>query len=174
MNCVRKVVIIGPESTGKSTLSAALAAAFNTNWNPEYAREYLENLGREYQESDLIEIGKEQIAREDVAVKKANRILFCDTDLYVIKVWSEAKYQHCNTAILQEISERKYDLYLLTDIDVPWQPDPLREHPAQEDRLYFYKQYLDIVQRTGTPWLNIRGNENERLCLARAAVQKLL
>ncbi|MEO6834041.1 MAG: ATP-binding protein [Chitinophagaceae bacterium] len=174
MNRVRKVVIIGPESTGKSTLSAALAKAFDTVWNPEYAREYLEHLDKEYQEEDLLKIAKEQTFREDLLAKTANNFLFCDTDLYVIKVWSEAKYGHCDKAILEEISQRKYDLYLLTDIDIPWQPDPLREHPAPEDRRYFYKQYLDIVQRSGIPWINVRGNEMERLNLGKAAVQALL
>lgn len=174
MNAIRKVVIIGPESTGKSTLSAALAAAFNTNWSPEFARDYLEQLKRNYHEADLWEMAKGQLALEQKMAQTANRLLFCDTDLYVIKVWSEAKYGRCDRRILEEIARRKYDFYLLTDIDIPWQPDPLREHPETKDRQYFYRQYLDLVQQSNTPFVRISGDQVTRLNVAISAVQSLL
>lgn len=174
MNNIRKIVVIGPESTGKSTLSEALAKHLQTVWVPEYARTYLENLGREYTEDDLLTIAKNQLAAEDAAMQKANGCIVCDTDLYVIKVWSEAKYGRCHPWILEQIAQRKYDLYLLTYIDIAWTDDPLREHPLPEERQYFYNIYHDIVIQSGVPWVDVRGTEQERLLAATNAVQKLL
>lgn len=158
-----KVVVVGPESTGKSTLSSSLARALQTEWVPEYARAYLEKLGRPYEEADLLKIAEEQLKEEDKRSKQANDILICDTDLYVIKVWSEAKYKRCHPWILEQIAERKYDAYILTDIDMAWQDDPLREHPAPEERLYFFNIYKDIVQQSGLPWMLASGDESNRL-----------
>lgn len=174
MNSIKKIVVIGPESTGKSTLSEELAKALQTLWVPEYARTYLENLGREYTEADLLEIAKGQLAAEDTAIQQANKYLICDTDLYVIKVWSEAKYGRCHPWILEQIAQRKYDLYLLTYIDVAWTDDPQREHPLPEERQYFYNIYRDIVIQSGTQWVDIQGAEHERLFTATNAIQKML
>ncbi len=154
--------MIGPESTGKSTLSEGLAKRLNTVWVPEYAREYLEDLGRPYEEADLLRMAEGQLQAEAEAMHLANNCLICDTDLYVIKVWSEAKYGHCDPAILKRIATYRCDMYLLTDIDIPWQDDPLREHPLPEERAYFYRQYHDIVMNSGVPWANIGGNIAER------------
>lgn len=158
-----KVVVVGPESTGKSTLSRSLARELHTEWVPEYARAYLEALGRPYEEADLLKIAEGQLKEEDKQAKQANDILICDTDLYVIKVWSEAKYKRCHPWILEQIAERKYDAYILTDIDMAWQDDPLREHPAPEERLYFFNIYKDIVQQSGLPWMLVSGDESSRL-----------
>jgi NadR type nicotinamide-nucleotide adenylyltransferase len=174
LNNVKKIVVIGPESTGKSTLSEQLASALNTLWVPEYARIYLETLGREYTEADLMVIAKGQIASEELQLTQSNKYLICDTDLYVIKVWSEAKYGLCHPWILEQIAIRKYDLYLLTDIDMPWQDDPLREHGLPDERKYFYNIYRDIVSHSGVKWINVHGNETERLKIATAAVHNLL
>jgi NadR type nicotinamide-nucleotide adenylyltransferase len=170
---MRKVVVIGPESTGKSTLSATLADALGTTWVPEYAREYLDGLDRPYEEQDLLQIAKGQAAAEDSRLPYANRVLICDTDLYVLKVWSEAKYSRCHRKILEAIAARPYHLYLLSYIDIPWSEDPLREHPAPWERAYFYHQYRDIVQQSGVPWADIRGTESERVGLAIKAIKSL-
>ena len=160
---IKKIVVIGPESTGKSTLSEALAAALHTVWVPEYSREYLENINRPYTEHDLLQIAEGQIKNEDLLATQANQYLVCDTDLYVIKVWSEDRYGRCARWVMEQIATRKYDLYLLTGIDMPWIPDPLREHGAAEMRQYFYNIYRDIVMQSGTPWVEINGNEEKRL-----------
>ncbi len=173
MSSLKRIVVIGPESTGKSTLSEELATELGTVWVPEYARRYLEKLDRPYNEADLIEIAKGQLASEDTLAKEAKDFLICDTDLYVTKVWSEAKYGRCDKYILEHIAERKYDLYLLTNIDITWTDDPLREHPLPEERIYFYNLYKDIVQHSGVEWVDISGNEKERLALAVDAVLKL-
>lgn len=172
---LKKIAIIGPESTGKSTLTEQLARHYRTAWVPEYAREYLDHLNREYEESDLLKIGKGQIdSEEEKSRNLKNSLLFCDTDLYVIKVWSEHKYHSCHSWILQEIAKRKYDLYLLTYIDVPWQPDPQREHPDVQMRKYFYLIYKDIVIHSGVPWVDIRGNQQERFQQALGAIGKYI
>jgi NadR type nicotinamide-nucleotide adenylyltransferase len=170
----KRIVIIGPESTGKSTLTEQLAHYFKTEWVAEYAREYIDRLARDYYEEDLLKIARGQVMREDTKAEKTNKsLLFCDTDLYVIKVWSEYKYQHCALQILTEIARRRYDLYLLTYIDVPWQEDPQREHPEPEMRTYFYRTYRDIVMGSGIPWVDIRGDQKVRFQQAVKAVENM-
>ncbi len=172
---LKRIVIIGPESTGKSTLTTGLAGYFDTAFVPEYARLYLEQLDRPYTASDLEAIARGQISLEDTTAAACHRdLLFCDTDLQVVKVWSEDKYNHCPAWILQEITTRHYDLYLLTDIDMPWQDDPLREHPEPQMRAYFFHIYRDIVQQSGIPFVLVTGNEQQRLARAVAAIQQLL
>lgn len=170
---MKKIVVIGPESTGKSTLSAQLAAHYQTLWVPEFARDYLMQLNRPYEQPDLLRMAEGQLQSEDAAAEKANKLLICDTDLHVIKVWSEAKYGDCDARILELIASRKYDLYLLTYIDIAWEDDPQREHPRPEEREYFYQIYRDIVMNSGLPWANIRGGYDERLQTAIEAVEKL-
>lgn len=163
MGNIKKIVVIGPESTGKSTLSAALAEELGTVWVPEYARTYLENLDRQYVQEDLLHMAEGQLKMEDELLPKANKLLICDTNLHVIKVWSNAKYGNCDRRILENIANRKYDMYLLTDIDTIWEDDPLREHPEPEERKYFYNLYKDIVQNSNLPWAEISGVHEERL-----------
>lgn len=170
---MKKVVVIGPESTGKSTLSEKLAAHFNTVWTPEYAREYLEELGRPYEQDDLWEIAQGQLRLEDEKTLQANGLLICDTDLYVIKVWSEHKYGQVDPRILEQIAARPYDLYLLTYIDIPWEDDPQREYPDPQMREYFYRIYRDIVVNSGVPWADIRGSFAEREEKAIEAIKRL-
>lgn len=171
----KRIVITGPESTGKSTLTRALARNFGAPAVAEYARTYLEQLQRPYTEEDLLTIAALQIRAEDeAALHTRNNLLFCDTDLYVLKVWSEHKYGRCHRQILETIATRRYDLYLLTGIDMAWEDDPLREHPQPVMRQYFYNIYLDIVQQSGIPFVLINGGKQERLRQAIHAVQDLL
>jgi NadR type nicotinamide-nucleotide adenylyltransferase len=170
---MKKVVVLGPESTGKSTLSEKLAAHFNTVWTPEYAREYLEELGRPYEQHDLWEIAQGQLRLEDKMAQQARQLLICDTDLYVIKVWSEHKYGQADPRLLEQIASRPYDLYLLTYIDIPWEDDPQREYPDPQMREYFYRIYRDIVENAGVPWADIRGSYEERERKAIAAIEGL-
>lgn len=163
-------MVIGPESTGKSTLSAQLAVHFNTVWVREFARGFLESLNRPYEAKDLLTIAAGQLQAEDEALAKANGLLICDTDLHVVKVWSEAKYGDCDPRILDMIASRRYDGYLLTYIDIPWEDDPQREHPQPEEREYFYNIYRDIVMNAGLPWADIRGSYEERLQKAISAI----
>lgn len=167
----KKIVIIGPESTGKSTLTEALSKHYGSPFIPEFAREYLNSLNRPYEHKDLLAIARGQINSENEKVATThNGYLFCDTDLYVLKVWSEHKYGLCDEWILRQIALRYYDYYFLTDIDLPWQPDPQREHPEPEMRDYFFRLYKDIVVHSGTPWKLLSGDEHQRLTMAIEAI----
>ena len=144
---VFKIVILGPESTGKTTLVKQLAEHFNTEWVPEYARQFIDELGRSYQESDLLEIAKGQLQQEDEIASKSDGFLFFDTNLITIKIWSDYKYGRTDPWILESMKTRKYDFYLLTDIDLPWESDPQREHPNERQELFdLYKDYLESNQ----------------------------
>jgi NadR type nicotinamide-nucleotide adenylyltransferase len=166
METIKKIVIIGPESTGKSTLCQKLADHYNTLWVPEYAREYLENHGPEYSYEDLYDIAVGQLELEDEATDKLQNInstpLFIDTDMYVMKVWSEFVFNKCNNWILNRIAERKYDLYLLCDVDLPWVKDDLREYPDLRVRKKLFYFYKDLLVNQQVPWCIISGDYGER------------
>jgi NadR type nicotinamide-nucleotide adenylyltransferase len=171
---MHKVVIIGPESTGKSTLSRKLATYFDEPWVPEYAREYLDRLDRSYNYGDLLAIAKGQLIKEDEMTALASEKLFCDTDLWVIKVWSEHRFKQTHSWIKQQIQDRKYSLYLLTATDIPWQEDPQREHPDPEMRQYFMKIYENEMRSSGVPWIKISGSEEKRLAKAVEFISEIL
>lgn len=141
---MKKIVIIGPESTGKSTLTKALAQHFKAPFVNEYAREYINELNRDYNESDILTIAKGQIQSED-AVTTPHDYLFMDTDLIVCKVWSDFKYGHCDPWILEQIEQRHYDHYLLCDIDLAWKNDGMREHPNHRKELF--EVYLNELKQ---------------------------
>lgn len=169
---VKKVAVIGPECTGKSKLSEFLASHFKTGWVPEYARGYIDNLVRPYQEHDLLTIARGQMRLEDKWEKDCKDIMICDTNLYVIKVWSEFKYGTCDPEILHHIKTRKYDLYLLTNVDIPWEDDPLREHPHQREELYAI--YLNEMKNQAVPCVVIKGDREQRRRTAVEAIKKIL
>lgn len=169
---VRKVVVIGPECTGKSALSEFLANHFKTEWVPEYARGYLDNLVRPYSQHDLTTIAHGQLRLEDKSMLHSNKVMICDTNLYVLKVWSEFKYGNCDPEILDLIRKRKYDLYLLTYIDIPWEADPLREHPHKRQQLHDI--YLSEMKNQSVPFVEIKGDRSTRQQTAITAVNNLL
>lgn len=169
---IKKVVVLGPECSGKSELSEFLSREFNTVWVEEYARRYIENLPRPYGPPDLLEIARGQLQQEDKLTSQANKILICDTDLYVIKIWSTFKYGYCHPEILKVIDSRKYDLYLLTYVDIPWEADPQREHPDQRGLLY--ELYLHEMKNQSVPFIEIKGSRDQRRKLAVEAINTLL
>ncbi len=166
MNTIKKVAVTGPESTGKSFLCSELAAHYNTAFVPEYARAYLDKLGRDYIEDDILEIARGQLDKEQkmaagLLARPIRPLLFCDTEFIVAKIWSLHKYNRCHPWILEQIQENTYDLYLLCDIDLPWEPDPQREHPHL--RRYFFDWYLKELQSYGFKYAIIRGHNQERV-----------
>lgn len=169
----KRILILGPESTGKSTLAEDLANHFGEPWVPEFAREYLEKIDRPYRFEDLAEIGKGQLALEDQQAEKAQKFLFCDTDLRVIHIWSEHRFGKTDPYVLEEIQQRKYELILLTDTDLPWEPDPLREYPELEMRQYFFEKYRKLAEQSGFPYLIVSGDREKRLKDAVTAVDNL-
>jgi NadR type nicotinamide-nucleotide adenylyltransferase len=186
---VKKIVIIGPESTGKSTLCEQLAAHYKTVWVNEYAREYLLKNGTEYTFENLLDIAKGQVANEELIVNSwplaetgtneqqttnNKQPVFIDTDMYVMKVWCEFVFEKCHHWILNRIVERKYDLYLLCNIDLPWIKDALREYPDLKTREKLYHHYKDIMLNQNVPWVDISGGYEERLQKAIAAINKFI
>jgi NadR type nicotinamide-nucleotide adenylyltransferase len=160
-NAIIKIAVVGPESTGKSTLSAQLAEHFNTVWVPEYAREYLTHLGRTYNLDDLYTIARGQLEAETRLAHEANQLLICDTTLTVIKIWAKHVFAVFPDHIEALYKPEQYALHLLTDIDVPWEDDPLREHPQQREHLFnLYEQELKIKH---IPYTIIRGDRDQRL-----------
>lgn len=170
---VKKIVVIGPESTGKSTLTKGLSEVFGEPWVEEYARQYLQDLQSSYEYKDLLSIAKGQVEREDRKALLAKRFLFCDTDLQVVEVWSDHKFQKTHPWILEQIEQRHYDLYLLTDIDIPWQYDPLREHPDPAMRKYFFDIYQQLLEERNLPFFIISGKPHQRLHQAVNCVKSL-
>ena len=177
-----KIVVIGPESTGKSSLCEELAQHYQTEWCPEFAREWLLTNNKQYDYNDLLTIAKGQVALEDEygesllhSNSEKNKLpLFIDTDMYVMKVWCEFVFSQCHSFILDQIAARKYELYLLCNTDLPWVKDELREYPDLETRQHLYHMYRDIMVNQSTKWVDISGDYNERLQKAIAAVDKLL
>ena len=190
-----KVAVIGPESTGKSTLCELLAQHYNTQWCPEFAREYLLTHGTDYTYDDLLYIAKGQLAMEDEYTQLLagssesrgnssvqdselrtlnSKLLFVDTEMYVMKVWCEFVFGKCHRWVLDKIIERKYDLYLLCNTDLPWVKDELREYPDLKTRDQLYHIYKDIMINQLTPWVDINGDSDERLQKAIKAVDQLM
>ena len=171
---MKKIVIIGPESTGKSTLTEQLASHYSTTWCPEFAREYLKANGTDYSFDDLLNIARGQLALEDNLLAQAkNKLYFIDTDMYVMKVWCEVAFNNCHTWILKQIAARKYDLFLLCNTDLPWVEDELREYPALETRRRLFKMYEDILINQGTKWGVISGSYAERLQVAISIIKTM-
>lgn len=164
-----KISIIGPESTGKSSLAAQLATHFKTVWVREFAREYLEERNGEYTEADLLAIAKGQITAENSL--EADGIVICDTDLITIKIWSDYKYGRCDPWITEHIQNRKYHLHLLCFPDIPWEADPLRENPLDGEHLYHLYKYELMAHHF--PFVEIKGEKAERLKTAIAAIGKI-
>ncbi|MBU2525798.1 MAG: ATP-binding protein [Bacteroidetes bacterium] len=174
-NCF-KVVLFGPESTGKTTLSRQLASHYQTDWVPEFAREYLQKkwnkTGIICEFSDILPIAIGQMRLENSKAEKADEILFCDTDLLETAVYSQAYYNDCPSELLQAIPHHHYDLYLLTYIDVPWEPDDLRDRPNQRAEMFaFFQENLEKYNRN---YVLLRGDQRQRLEAATRVIDKLV
>lgn len=165
------IVIVGPESTGKTTLCRELAHYYNTGWVPEYAREYVEKLERPYTYDDVILIAKEQIRAEQEALRHNNLVLF-DTDLIITRVWFQEVYNQCPEWVDRAICQSTNKFYLLCHYDLPWQPDPVRENP--NNREYLFKEYRHIIESNNFPYFVVTGMGAERTANARKAIDNIL
>ncbi|MBB6611283.1 ATP-binding protein [Pontibacter sp. Tf4] len=167
-----KIAITGPESTGKSTLSAQLAKHYNTVWVPEFARTYIASLNREYTIDDIEAIARGQLQQEQQLQASAGTILISDTDLLVLKIWSEHAFGRTPAFVLDRLQQQDYNLYLLMGVDLPWEPDPQREHPHL--RQFFYDWYKRELQTMGVPFAEISGQQQERFRNALQHINALL
>lgn len=171
-----KIVLFGPESTGKTTLSKQLARHYNTVWAPEYAREYLQKKWNNHRKTceakDLIPIAIGQMKLENKLAKKADRILICDTDLLETKVYSEEFYGFVDQDLNEAAKINNYDLYLLTYIDTPWEEDDLRDRPKQ--RLRMFTAFEEALQKNNKPYLLLKGNKEDRFKKAAETINTII
>ena len=161
---IRRIALIGPESTGKTTLCPQLAEHYKTVWVPEYARLFMTKLKREYNYEDVIHCARVQMLTEDEMISQANHFLFCDTELINYKIWFEDKFNKVPEWLEEEIEKRKYDLYLLTSPDLPWIAENVRENPTR--RKYFFDLYLQELEIRNFRFRIISGTGGSRLSLA--------
>lgn len=158
---MKKIVFTGPECSGKTTISQTVAQRLKVKWIPEYARTYLNQLKKPYEEQDLLEIAKGQVHQESIGQNRGNATLICDTSLLVLKIWSDFKYGHCHPWIEQQLATSKPTLYFLCSPDIPWIADPLREHPDQRmELLSIYKKELNNLK---IPYIFLKGEMEERV-----------
>ena len=172
-----KVVLFGPESTGKTTLSKQLARHYNTVWAPEFAREYLQdkwnNERKTCENSDLVPIAIGQMKLENNLAKKADKVLICDTDLLETKVYSEEYYGGFVDPNLDKAAiNNQYDLYLLTYIDTPWEEDDLRDRP--ELRLEMFNAFENALKKYDRPYILLKGDKKTRLEKAIKTIDEII
>ena len=175
-NCL-KIVLFGPESTGKTTLAAALAKHYNTVWAPEFAREYLQKKWNDAaticEIEDIIPIALGQIKLENELLQKANKIIFCDTNILETKIYAEEYYKNYSNKILNEaIFNLNYTLYFLTDIDTPYIQDDLRDRPYMRQEMF--NAFKKGLERHKCTYQIVSGSIEERMSKAKMSIDKLL
>jgi NadR type nicotinamide-nucleotide adenylyltransferase len=167
-----KIAIVGPESTGKSTMSAYLAKHYNTVWVPEYARGYCEKLTAPPSWQDEINMFYGQLALEKEFLPQANNLLICDTTFITVKIWSDYTFGKSPQEVLDKLPVHPYDLYLLLNIDLPWEEDPLRDFPNMRE--YFMDIWHRELDALNANYTLISGTGPERYEGATAAIGKFL
>lgn len=172
-----KVVLYGPESTGKTTLAKQLAAHYQTLWVPEYMREYLQKKWdsekKLVEKEDLIPIAKGQLQLEEEASQKAENLLICDTNLLELKVYSEYYYDgFCPSEIKTEATKDNYSIYLLTYVDTPWEPDVLRDRPNNREEMF--RIFEAELKKQNFPYKILKGDKEERFKKATEIIDALL
>lgn len=173
---IAKIVLFGPESTGKSTLAKALANHYNTHYVNEYMRIYLEQRlnqpNFEFTQKDLIPIAKGQMQQENLKTKQANKFLFCDTNLLQIYTYAKEYYPSFTHPVFENaIKKHNYDLYLLTDIDIPWEADPLRDKPHEREKMF--RIFERTLKKLKLPYICVSGKLEKRIQLAIKEIERL-
>ncbi len=160
---MRPIVLTGPESSGKSTLAQALGKELNLPLLSEYAREYLEGKTEAYTYEDVIQMAREQLRREEFHCTAYKNQCILDTDLTVFSIWLKEKYGKTEDWIEESIAAGKHKLYLLCNVDLPWTPDPLREHSALSDRQRLFQDYKTLMEKYNLNYHVISGTDVARL-----------
>jgi len=169
---IQKIAIVGPESTGKSTISPMLAEHYDTVWVPEYAREYCEKLTAPCTWEDEINMFRGQLELEKKLLPKANKILICDTTFITVKIWSDQMFGKAPQEVLDELPKHTYDFYLLMNIDLPWENDPLRDFPHLRE--HFMEVWHQELQALGANYEVISGTNAQRFRNAVKAIDHFL
>jgi len=169
---IKKIAIVGPESTGKSTIAAQLAEHYNTVWVPEYAREYCSKLTEPCTWQDEINMFRGQLDLENQLLGSANQLLICDTTFITVKIWSDYMFGKAPEEVLYELPRHPYDFYLLMDIDLPWTDDPLRDFPHLRE--YFMDVWHKELNDLNASYVVVSGSSDIRVNNAISAVDKYL
>ena len=168
---MKRIVVIGAESSGKTTLCKDLAKHYNISFVPEYAVSYLEENGSDYELDDVQFMAQGQLETEDLF---EGELQIIDTNLYVYKVWLEEKYQTVVDWLEEEIATRHYDHYLLCNFDIPYEKGVFREHPNKEDRLRLFSRYKNLLEIDSRSFSVISGSREERLQKSVSIIETLL
>ncbi len=172
MDSVKKIVISGPESTGKSWLTKKLGEHFQVPFADEYARHYLERNGSAYDFDTLEKIIRGHKSHQEKEIQKAGNLVFLDTDLLNFKIWEELVFGKTHDFLEKEIETENDHIYLLTYPDIPWESDPLRENP--DNRLELFELNLDLIKKLNRPYQVVKGGYGTRFTNALKQVEKLL
>lgn len=168
-----KIAVVGPESTGKSTMAQYLAEKFQTVCVPEYSRYYCQSLNNKYTLQDEVNMFYGQVALEEALLPLAkDNILICDTTFMTVKIWSDHLFNHTPKEVTDKIQQHPYELYLLMDIDLPWQDDPLRDFPEQRE--HFMEIWKTELEAVGGQYRIISGEGQQRLENGLTAVNDFL
>ena len=168
----KKIVLTGPESVGKTTLTKYLSEYYKVPCIYEIARTYLNNNGIHYTQKDVLQIAKLQIKQEKELLKSKHNLIFIDTDLINIKIWLQVVYNNCPNWIDDYLKNYPASLHLLLYYDLPWEYDPLRENPNKRAELF--EMYLTEIQQYKMPYVVIKGNFQQRNLMAVEAVEKII
>jgi NadR type nicotinamide-nucleotide adenylyltransferase len=166
-----KLALVGPECSGKTTLAQALSEQWNEPYVAEFSREYLDNLGRNYNQDDILDIAKGQLEREYAVAEECNHFLICDTNMLVSKVWAEVRFGRAQNWIERQFLEKPYQLYILCGHKgIEWEYDDMRENP--DDREELYDHYRKALVRAGKRFLEVEGTTDERLVRIKKALKR--
>jgi len=175
---VKRICLVGAESTGKTTLAKNLAEFFKTLWVPEYGREYCiekwkdEIISEDWTTAEFVHIAIEQSRREDEAARTANKVLICDTDAFATSIWHE-RYLHHQSSEVKDISnERKIDLYILTGDEIPFIQDGFRD--GEKIRSWMQSRFIEQLNSTHRNWICVSGTVEERMAVAIQHIEKIM
>ncbi len=171
-NKIIRVVLTGPESTGKTWLANKLSEHYKTVFMPEYARSYIESLDRKYNYSDVETIANKQIEQLSEYLSKANGILLIDTWLIITKVWFNEVYGKNPGWLSAQLKNIPIDIYLLCSPDITWEYDPVRENP--DNRKYLFDVYKNEIENLNKPYKIIKGKNSDRLSNAINAITEFI
>lgn len=170
---IKKIAIVGPESTGKSTISKQLARYYAVPWVPEYARYYCQALTEPCTLQDEVNMFHGQLALEQSVLAIAETdFIICDTTFLTVKIWSDAFFGHTPQIVIDALKKQPYDCYILLDIDLPWQDDPLRDFPNQRE--HFMQVWHKELTLLNANYKVVAGFGEERFKNAVEAIDEFL
>ncbi len=172
MDRIKKIVLTGPESSGKSLLTRELAKYFNTNWAPEYARIYFEKNKVNYSYPLLLIVSQVHKSHQLKYISKSKELIFLDTDLINYKIWCDVVYNKTHKWVINNIQKENDHRYLITYPDVKWKLDPLRQNP--NDRIRLFDRHLREIAVLKRPYRVIKGMGSKRLSNAITLAKELL